>query len=72
MPYGFSFVESGCVDDDRPSYPRAKGMRTDVDGYGLFVLSRNPGHPAANCLSQCECVLAWLPGGAVLNRQYRL
>ena len=35
----FSFVESGCVDDDRPSYPRVKGMCTDVDGYGLFVLS---------------------------------
>ena len=39
VSYVFSFVESGCVVDDRPSYPRVKGMCTDVDGYGLCVLS---------------------------------
>ena len=72
MSYGFSFVESGCVDDDRPSYPRVKGMCTDVDGYGLCVQSWNPGRPAVNGALLWECVLAWLPGGPVLSRQYRL
>ena len=72
LSYVFSFVESVCVDDDRPSYPRVKGMCTDVDGCGQCVQSWNPGRPAVNCLSRCECVLAWLPGSPVLNRQYRL
>ena len=39
VSYVFSFVETGCVVDDRPSYPRVKGMSTDVDGSGQCVLS---------------------------------
>ena len=39
LSYVFSFVESGCVDDDRPGYPRVKGMRNNVDGSGKWVLS---------------------------------
>ena len=38
MPYGFSFVESGCADVG-PSYPRVKGRCNIVDGSGQFVLS---------------------------------
>ena len=71
VSYGFSFVESGCVDDDRPSYPRVKGcapMWTGMDcGYcheNLVLL--------LSTVSRCGGVLAWLPGGPVLSRQYRL
>ena len=39
VSYVFSFVESGCAVDGRPSYPRVKGMCTTVDGYGLCVQS---------------------------------
>ena len=38
LSYVFSFVVSGCVDDDRPSYPHVKGMCTDVDGCGLYCV----------------------------------
>ena len=71
MSHGFPFVESGYIVNDGPGYPRVKGMCTDVDGYGLCVQSWNPGRPAVNCLPQCECVLARLPGDPVLSRQYR-
>ena len=63
LSYVFSFVGSGCVDDDRPSYPRVKGMCTDVDGYGLCVQSWNPGRPASTVSRN---VSVCLPGGRVV------
>ena len=55
VSYGFPFVASGCTVNDKPSYPRAKGMCTTVDGSGLCVQSWNPGASAINCLPSCVC-----------------
>ena len=53
VSYVFSFVETGCVVDDRPSYPRVKGMSTDVDGYGLRV---QVVEPLSSCCQRCPAV----------------
>ena len=66
LSYVFSFVESGCVDDDRPSYPRVKGMCTDVDGFGQCVCSRGTlvvllstvSRNVSVCLPSCRVALS--------------
>ena len=61
----FSFVESGCVDDDRPSYPRVKEMCTDADGMDcvcsrgtLVVLLSTVSRNVRVCLPGCRVVLS--------------
>ena len=70
VSYVFSFVETGCVVDDRPSYPRVKGCAPLWTGL-VCVFCHETLVLLLSTVSCCGSVLASLPGDPVLSRQYR-